>query len=80
MTGKVKLRTELFAGGVSEMVRLREALPVPPPPPPPPPPLLFRPLQEASGRIARTARRDSILFEFMQTPRLGFEAARGGLG
>jgi hypothetical protein len=67
--GSVKLSRVTPVGGVSNMVMLTLALP-PPPPPPPPPPLLFRPLQETSGRTAMPSISASKRFEFMHIPQV----------
>jgi hypothetical protein len=64
-TGKVKLRMVVFAGGVSEMVRLSKELPltvqfvmqV-----------VFSPLQEFSVRKAARAANRRDFFEFIDTP------------
>ena len=62
--GSEKLRIEVFAGGVSEIVRLSFVLP---------PPLqsvqeFFNPLQELRVTLAANAIKRRDLFKFMHTP------------
>jgi hypothetical protein len=63
--GIEKLTTDVFVGGVSEMVRLRVALP-------PPPQFVvhafFNPLQELSIKIAAIAMNKRDFFEFIYIP------------
>lgn len=65
MIGKVKLTTEVLVGGVSEIVRLREELPVTVQ-------LVvqavFNPLQELKTKMAAKAINRRDFFEFMLTP------------
>ena len=61
----MKLTTEVFVGGVSEIVRLSDALP-------PPPQFVvhafFTPLHELSVRITASAIHKRDFFEFIHTP------------
>jgi hypothetical protein len=75
--GRVKLRMVVFAGGVSEMEMLSEALPLPPPPVLP----FFTPLQAEIDRTPASTPKTRYFLEFMQTPHDGFHrhhlAAKG---
>jgi hypothetical protein len=66
MMGKEKLTTVAFVGGVSEIVRLSEELPVPPPQ------FtvhgFFKPLQELKVNSAATTINKRDFFEFIDTP------------
>lgn len=63
--GNEKLTTDVFVGGVSEMVRLRVALP-------PPPQFVvhafFNPLHELSTKITVTTMNKRDFFEFIHIP------------
>jgi hypothetical protein len=64
MTGKVKLTTEVFVGGVSDIVTLKNASP--------PPQFVvhavFNPLHELSASIAAKAIIRRVLFDFIHSP------------
>jgi len=66
MIGNEKLTTLAFVGGVSEMVKLSDALP--------PPGVqfvhgVFKPLQELTAKMAAMATNKRLFFDFIKYPR-----------